>query len=90
MPIWSSICDSFVLSERVFYITVKHAVLPICKYKLDAQASAFSGEGMHLLAPRACIENALYVEFLGEIQKELIGMIKTVQHSSVPTGSIMD
>ena len=35
---------------------------------------------MHLLAPRACIENALHFEIPGEIQRELMILIKTAQH----------
>ena len=52
--------------------------------KLDAQASAFPWGGvMHLLAPRACIENALHFEIPGEIQRELMNLIITAQHQNL-------
>ena len=35
---------------------------------------------MHLIAPRARTENTLCFEFPGEIQRELIILIKTAQH----------
>ena len=38
---------------------------------------------MHLLAPRACIENALHFEIPGEIQRELMILIKTAQHQNL-------
>ena len=38
---------------------------------------------MHLLAPPACIENALYFELPRKIQRELIVLIKTAQHQSL-------
>ena len=37
---------------------------------------------MHLLAPRACIENALHFEIPGEIQRELMNLIITAQHQN--------
>ena len=38
---------------------------------------------MHLLAPRACIENALHFEIPREIQRELMILIKTAQHQNL-------
>ena len=37
---------------------------------------------MHLLAPRACIENDLHFEFPREIQRELIVLTKSAQHQN--------
>ena len=37
---------------------------------------------MHLLAPRACIENALHFEIPGEIQRELMILIIIAQHQN--------
>ena len=38
---------------------------------------------MHLLAPRACIENALHFEIPREIQRELMILIKTAQYQNL-------
>ena len=40
---------------------------------------------MHLLTPRACIENALHFEIPREIQRELMILIKTAQHPEALT-----
>ena len=43
---------------------------------------------MHLLAPRACIENALHFEIPGEIQRELMILIITAQHQNARASAI--
>ena len=44
---------------------------------------------MHLLAPRACIENALHFEIPGEIQRELMILIKTAQQQNAQASAFL-